>query len=185
MRRGGCCEKEVTPVAVGWQRIEYPKPAEMRAFDQQFRRLAKFYADEDIEPVLIEILRDLDFDITSAREVGMVHRDDTDHYGYARQQGRMLLSHDQGYLNDLTFPLTQHPGAVVLAIKPLTRETISDAFYLLRTVVLPYRELWRGAKILIHKHLEMTIRMRNFDGRVRSNRYRLRGRRPEEWVEAG
>lgn len=154
----------------------------MRAFHQRFRRMARFYADENIEPVLIEILRDLAFDITSAREAGMSHRDDTDHYAYARQQGRRLLSHDQDSLNDRRFPLPQHPGVVVLDIQPLTRDIISDAFYLLRAVVRPYRGFWRGAKILIHKNLEMTIRMRSFDGRAKSNRFRLGGRVAQGWV---
>jgi hypothetical protein len=34
----------------------------MKAFDQRFRRMAKFWADENIELVLGGILLDLDFD---------------------------------------------------------------------------------------------------------------------------
>lgn len=168
-------------MAGSWQRLQDLTGPELRAFDRRFRRVAKFYADENIEPVLIEILRDLGFDIATAREVGLLQRDDTDHYGYARQSNRILLSHDQDFLNDQRFPPQKHPGVVVFDIQPITRDALSDAFYLLKVVVRPYRELWREAKILIHKNLEMTVRNRNFERRRENIRYRLRQRHAEEW----
>jgi len=52
---------------VPWSDIEITE-VELAAFDRGFRRQARFYADENIEPVVIATLRRFGFRITAAAE---------------------------------------------------------------------------------------------------------------------
>jgi predicted nuclease of predicted toxin-antitoxin system len=167
----------------GWMPIKVG-PKELQAFDRGFRLEAKFYADENVELVVVEILRDLGFDVLTASEAGLVHRDDADHFALAHREGRILLTYDRDFLNDRGFPPHRCSGVVVLDIQPLTRQVLEESIYLLKVIVRPYRELWKGSKILIVRDYQMTVWQREHDsGRRTKTRYRPReGRIAEEWV---
>jgi len=169
---------------MSWETIKIEK-REVQAFEQQFRRNAKFYADEDMDSVVIEIMRDLDLNTVTAKEAGLLGRDDAAHLAYAKRQDRILVTRDHDYLDDRKHPPNRCPGVVVLDIHPLTRESLTDALYLLRSVVRPYRQIWTGAKVLIGKESQITVWDRSHaTGRRRKTRYRLvKGRQAQEWLD--
>ncbi|HUI28833.1 MAG TPA: DUF5615 family PIN-like protein [Candidatus Acidoferrales bacterium] len=167
-----------------WNDIEVDK-ATLDAFEREFYRKAKFYTDENIEQVVVEIMRDLKLDVVTANEAGLVHRDDTEHMAYAYKEDRILLTYDKDFLNDREFPPNCCPGLVVLDIQPLSRDVLVDALYLLKTVIAKYRNVWRESKIMIHKNSEMTVWMKErASGKRLRSRYRLSNGKAQEWIKA-
>ena len=166
-----------------WQNIPIDQ-AELKSFDRYFYKEAKFYSDEDVEPVIIEILRDLGFKVQTAREVGLVVRDDTDHIAYAFRHDRILLTKDKDYLDDRKHPNHRNPGVVVLDIEPLSREGLTNVLFLLKMAVRPYREIWRESKILISRDSYVTVWQKAHEtGKRQKIRYRLGPHREaQEWV---
>ena len=166
-----------------WQNIPINEE-ELDSFDKQFRKEAKFYADEDIEPIIIELLRDLHFKVQTAREASLIGHDDADHVAHAFRNNQILLTRDKGYLNDQKHPPHRNPGIVILDVEPMTREVLTNALWILKTVVRPYREIWQGSKILISRDGYITVWQMNYEtGKQQKQRYRF-GRRGEaqEWV---
>jgi predicted nuclease of predicted toxin-antitoxin system len=169
---------------MAWQNIP-TNEAELKSFDKYFHKEAKFYADEDIETVIIELLRDLGFKVQTAAEVGLVGRDDTNHIAYAFRNDRILLTRDKDYLNDRKHPNHRNPGVVVLDIEPMTREGLTNVLFLLKTFVRPYREIWRQSKILISRDSYITVWEKDHKtGKQQKTRYRLGPHREaQEWVQ--
>ena len=168
-----------------WSDIEITE-VELAAFDRGFRRQARFYADENIEPVVIATLRRFGFRITAAAEAGLINRDDADHLAHAHRTDCILLTKDRDFLDNRKYPPSRCPGVVVLDIGPLTRDSLRSAIRLLGAVVRPYRGIWHRSKALIGRDYHMTIWQQEHDtGRWMNRRYRLvDGWRPQEWVEA-
>lgn len=167
-----------------WQNIPISEE-ELRSFDKYFRKKAKFYADADIEPIIIELLRDLKFKVQTAGEAGLTGHDDADHVAHAFRHNRILLTRDRDYLDDRKHPPYRNPGIVVLDIEPMTREGLINALWLLKTVIGPYREIWRESKILISKDGCVTVWQKEFEtGKRQKRRYRLNCHgQIQEWVE--
>lgn len=54
--------------------------------------LIRLYLDEDVRPLLAEILRGRGYDVVSALEVKHIALPDSDHFRFARENGRALLT---------------------------------------------------------------------------------------------
>jgi predicted nuclease of predicted toxin-antitoxin system len=52
----------------------------------------KFYLDEDIKPLLAEMLRARGFDCLAAREAGALTRSDSEQLAFATQQNRTIIT---------------------------------------------------------------------------------------------
>lgn len=52
----------------------------------------RLYLDEDVYPLLANVLRDRGFDAVSAHELGRTSLPDSDHLEYATREGRVLLT---------------------------------------------------------------------------------------------
>jgi hypothetical protein len=55
---------------------------------------ARLYADEDIAPELVEVLRSYHFDIVTARDSGTLNASDDVQLCRATDEGRILISHN-------------------------------------------------------------------------------------------
>lgn len=168
---------------MGWENVSVSEE-ELRSFDRYFRKEAKFYADEDVEPILIELLRDLGFKVQTAGDAGLVGRDDADHVAYAFRSDRILLTRDRDYLNDRKYPPHRCPGIVVLDIEPMSREGLVNVLWVLKRAVRPYREVWRQSKILISRDGYVTVWQKELEtGRRSKFRFRLGPHgQVQEWV---
>jgi len=167
-----------------WETIAMARE-DIATFDRMFRREAKFYAEDSIEQVVIDILRDLGFKVISSREAGLSGHDDADHLAYASRENRILLTKDKDFLNDRKHSPFESPGMIVLNIDPLNRESLEDVLYVLKFVIKPYREIWHKSKVLISKDRQITVWQREHKtSRWQSTRYRLsRSGQAQEWVE--
>ncbi len=99
----------------------------------------------------------------------------------ARKERRILLTHDEHFLDDRRFPLALSPGIIVMR-RPHDTDALASLVELLVDVFRPYGETWEKQKILLSPSGEVTNRLREFKtGRITETRYRLSpGRGPEE-----
>ena len=78
----------------------------------------KLYADENVDPYLIDFLRDAKVNVQSAVKLGFSGRGDRFHFAEAKRRGRSLLTHDREYLDHSKFPFNQMRGVVILGAQP-------------------------------------------------------------------
>src|SRR5262249_60115971 len=71
-----------------------------------FRRsnATRFFADENIEPWVVWLMRRNDLDVVTARELGTVGHDDQAVFSAAWRLKRVIVTHDFDFMNDTAFP---------------------------------------------------------------------------------
>ena len=58
----------------------------------------RFHLDEHIDPAIADGLRRRDIDVTTTVEAGLREAEDDEHLAFAREEGRVIVTHDQGFL---------------------------------------------------------------------------------------
>jgi hypothetical protein len=168
-----------------WVRAELPPQEIIDGFVAAMRQRARWLLDENLDPALADTLRALRWNTTTAREAGLVGHDDTDVFAYAWREDRVILTKDDGYLDDRRFPSHRNPGVVVLPDEAGDFAAFVSAMRMVLAVVGPTRELWRGTKIAVDRGGVVTVVLREFDtGKM--TRMRLRSNDAgdlEEWVD--
>ena len=106
----------------------------------------KLYLDEDVDPLLAEVLRDRGLDCISTHESGNRGQTDFDQLGFATRQERAILTFN---VKDFV-PLAQE---FATAGRSHNGIIVSDH--------LPFRELLRRILILLHKqaHDDLTDKL--------------------------
>lgn len=74
----------------------------------------KLYADENIRYGIVKVLRLQGINIKHASEVGLINKDDSTHFQYAKETNRWLLTTDRHFLNHNKFPFEQIKGIVIV-----------------------------------------------------------------------
>jgi len=156
---------------MGWKPI-FADEQEARAFRRNSAKKARFQLDESIDPVVADILRNRGFNVRSAGETGLTGHPDEDHLAAAKRENRILLTHDEDFLNNRRFPPSGNPGLVVLAGGSGSTDALADSLQVVVSLVAPYREVWRGAKIKITQDGHITIWNHDAEtGHYRARRY--------------
>ena len=101
----------------------------------------RFYADNNVERVIVEHLRNSNIDVLWISEVSELERqqDDAFHYRKAAQLNRYLLTRDLDFWDDQKHSLMKSPGVVII-----TTSDIEAAKYLpllLRKLISDYNPL--------------------------------------------
>jgi predicted nuclease of predicted toxin-antitoxin system len=84
----------------------------------------------------------------AASELSLRGRSDEEQLAAATRNDRILVTHDDDFLNDRCFPPSGNPGLVAIAGSGESTEELTAALEILFTLIAPYRELWREAKII-------------------------------------
>jgi hypothetical protein len=104
------------------------------------------YLDEDVDPLLAQVLRDRGFDCISAREARNLGQSDREQLAFASSQGRAILTFN------------------VRDFVRLAAESVVSGHHHSGVVVsdhLPFRELLRRVLVLLqrHAHTDLTNRL--------------------------
>src|SRR3990172_5841635 len=99
---------------VAWYRLDYKRPRRDEA--EKLLKIARFYADHDIDASIVWMLRHKECDVKTASEIGAEQQPDIFHYRRAFKEKRVLLTHDKGYLNNEDYPLLQTRGVIIFNI---------------------------------------------------------------------
>ena len=61
--------------------------------------MLKFYTDENVHVSVAKALKERGVDIITARDAGMLHKNDEAQLAFAEKQKRVLVTHDQDFLS--------------------------------------------------------------------------------------
>lgn len=93
------------------------------------------YLDENVPPLVANVLRNERMDIVSAYEVGMVGKDDEEQLRYAAANGRAILTFDQKHFRPLYdawwFAGRTHSG--IILSREFKMDEIADLLRLIAT----------------------------------------------------
>ncbi len=166
-----------------WKRIEINE-AELKAFKQEFAKKARFYLDESVDPIVADALRAAGLNVKTVHQLGLMGHPDENQFAAAQAEDRILLTHDEDFLNDSRFPPHRNPGVVVLPGGSGDYALVAEAIKTLQVLIAPYRELWRGSKVRIGADGHITVWGYEADtGRRSERKYKMGGTGPAcKWV---
>ena len=81
---------------------------------------AALYLDEDMDVLIAAILRNKGFNVQTARDAGMLERDDADHFAYAAERELVMVTHNREDFKRLfeQYALEERPhSGVVTALR--------------------------------------------------------------------
>lgn len=143
---------------------------------------AKLYADEDIEPAVVEFLNSRGVNVVSALDLGHIQKPDTFHAAFAFKKKRFVLTRNaKHFLDDRLLPFHSTHG--VIAITGDMSDTRAYAASLSRVLdLVPYGEVYTGMKILCATQY-VTVRLISAAGRTTTQRFKFTGDGLFQWIE--
>lgn len=108
-----------------WQKITNPTHKEIKEYEADFEkehgfkysRKPRYFADENIGQGVTELIRELGGNITDVWEQGMLGFKDDLVWRFARKERRIILSHDDDFMDERMFPIRECHGYVVFPHK--------------------------------------------------------------------
>ena len=97
-----------------WRPLKDPDPEESAAFLKAFRKKARFLVDESLGIGVTQYLRKAGWNVKDVSEVGLSGHSDEDVLAFAERDDRILLTHDEDFLDDRSFPPHRNPGVIIL-----------------------------------------------------------------------
>lgn len=167
-----------------WQPISEPSDDEIKEIVRENRGKAKFLIDENLGAEVTRLLRDEGWNATDIFELNMTGQPDENVFAAARKHDRILLTHDDDFLDDRLFPPRLSPGIVILPGAEGDKRALLSAIYRMLSIVGRLRELWRSTKIIIATDGTWTVlTYEQSVGRVNKSRYRFPKNRMEVWED--
>lgn len=161
-----------------WEPIDVTDD-EVRAATQLFAKRTRILIDENIPKEVADFLRGRGHNVTTVEEAGLAGHPDENVLGLAQKEDRLVLTHDDDFLDDRKFPPHRNPGVVVLPGGNGDQDALALALLDYMTVFGPYRETTRNSKIVMQKGRVIKLTSRNFEsGAMETNYFRLRIRGP-------
>ena len=94
----------------------------------------RFHLDENVDPIIAGALRRHGIDVTTTVEAGLRTASDKEHLQFARQERRVIVTHDDDFLR-MASKDQEHPG---IAYCHLEARTIGE---IIRSLILIYEVL--------------------------------------------
>ena len=158
---------------MAWKPLEIP-PKEEKAYIESLRlaKHTKFLVDENVAEYIAEDLREIwNANIEFAADVGLKGKDDSAVFAYAWRKKRVLLTHDDDFLDDTRFPANRNPGVVILPGGSGQEHRLERALYIVVDLIGRDPNRWRGAKLVIGANGEVDCkRLDRSKGRIKRTR---------------
>jgi len=158
---------------MSWKRLPELEPCAIEEFGRRFKKKARFLVDESAGSGLARALRDFGWNAVFVDEVGLGGHSDEDVFGFGWKEDRVILTHDEDFMDDLRFPFHRNPGVVILPGASGEPGFIEAVRSVLSTIG-HFRGAYRGEKVVISSDQVWTVK--GFDkarGRHYSSRYRF------------
>jgi predicted nuclease of predicted toxin-antitoxin system len=166
-----------------WTKVDLPAQEEIDAFVTRFQKKARFLVDESVGREAAKVIRSLGWNVKYVEDVSLQGRADEDVFAFAWKDDRILLTHDADFLNDRRFPPHRNPGVVIVPGGNGNEKALLRALAFILSVIAPFREGYRGTKMIVHSDGNWTIVMQD-DQTGMMDRIRMRSRRNgpiEKW----
>jgi hypothetical protein len=168
-----------------WRPIPEPTKADLGDLHRSMKK-ARFLVDENLGEGVADIVRGKGFNVQFVADAGLRRHDDSDVFAYAWRTDRLLLTHDDGFLNDRKYPPHRNRGIVVLPGGSGETEPLYRALWWALSIVGTYSDNCVFTKIRISPEGEWTVgAWDKAVGRHRVTRYRIpKNGRVLEWIDA-
>src|SRR5207253_9271354 len=95
----------------------------------------RFHLDEHVDPAIATALRRAGIDVTTTNKAGLRTRDDEAHLRFGRDERRVIVTRDQGFLR-LASSMLEHSGIAFYTANQSIREII-EGLILIHEAMLP------------------------------------------------
>ena len=128
---------------MAWEKIENRTDKEFKDYKADFEkehgfkysRKPRYFVDENLGKGVTELLRDLGGNVTDAWEQGMLGYKDERIWRFARKKRRIILSHDDDFMDERKYPIRECYGYVVLPHKAGGEQALTQKLVQLHEVV--------------------------------------------------
>jgi len=166
---------------MAWRDLEVPTDEVIRQLDLEFRGKIRFLVDENAGEGVADALRQMGFNSRSARELGLAGRSDEDVFAAAWRENRVIITHDDDFLNNRRFPHHRNPGVVVIRPGADGRDDNGLTRCLVLTTMLgaEHAAFFRGTKIEFTSDETYTVLAQGTKVKYRWKR----GENPQIWED--
>jgi predicted nuclease of predicted toxin-antitoxin system len=103
------------------ERIPYPSKDELKEHQEQFKkrhgfdftRKARYFVDESLGVHTTALIREWGHNVKDVHDVGIAGQPDENVFQYAQRHRRIILTHDDDFLNNSVFPLKGCHGIAI------------------------------------------------------------------------
>lgn len=131
--------------------------AELKMIEKEIYGKARFLVDENMGSEIALLVRNSGWNTEFVCDVGLRGHDDSDVMAYAWRKSRIILTHDDDFLDDQKFPFNRNPGVIVLPQTPSARVMVRIIGQVLN-IVGNYTRMFRHPKINITEDGHWTVR---------------------------
>jgi len=160
-----------------WKEVRTLTKDEATKFASQYKRKSKFLVDENLGYGTYEVLRDLGWNAKFVSEVNLSGKSDENIYQYSFKHNRIILTHDEDFLNNQQFPYYCNPGVIIFPGGDGNVTVLERSIADMLVVIAPFREIYKGAKIIFYADREFKIMSAHKDGYIRTSRYKFIGKK--------
>jgi predicted nuclease of predicted toxin-antitoxin system len=89
---------------MAWKLVPTPSDKDLRELRREYRGKVRFLVDENAGPEVAEFLRSSGFNVKYVDEVGLCGHSDEDVFAFAWKEKRLIVTHDQDFLDNRRFP---------------------------------------------------------------------------------
>jgi len=165
-----------------WQKIPFQRPT--REDRKRLFGKVRFYADQNLDASIVEVLRHYGHDVITAQEKGHHQQPDDYHYRWAHKAKRVLLTHDKDYLDHDRFPLSQTRGVIVFNVDTTDIGALARAVEVVHTILAGLGPILDECKIRLNADYTLTFYSRvPVDGyEIEPTRYKLDQNGRDIWI---
>ena len=156
-----------------WIPLLEPTKEETSWLLREFKRKARFLVDENLGFGTTELLRAANWNVKDVSEVELKGRPDESVLAYAYRNDRVLLTHDDDFLDNRKFPLKQNAGIIVLPGASGPENTLVRALGGMLSIIGQFHKLYRQTKIRIAEDGTMTFTHYGETGGIETVRYKF------------
>jgi predicted nuclease of predicted toxin-antitoxin system len=138
-----------------WKRI--PEPTKDELSEILYERKAKFLVDESLGRGTTEFLRQNKVNVRDVWELGINGKSDEMVYTRAKKGKRVLLTHDEDFLDNRKYPLNASYGIIILPGGSGSENILLEALSGVIGYIWPFGDLFRESKTVISSQGEWTI----------------------------
>lgn len=145
---------------------------------------SRFLIDENVDVRVVSYLKRQRYNVKTVAQAGLRHRDDQDVLAAAWREDRILITHDDDFLDESRYPPHRNPGVIILPGGSGDADTLDIALKIITSVVGTTREVWRGSTVRISNDFLISIRIKDYlTGARVTYKAMYDGQHAYEWVD--
>ena len=168
-----------------WKKRRWASKVEIAAYNKAHRKKAKFLLDENVDINVAFQMREYGLNVKHVDEVGLGGRADKDVFTFARKEDRVILTHDDDFMDNRQLPIKLSPGVVKIPGGSGDEEALFNAVFQIIGMFGGRRDFYKKTKISITSEGAWAIHKFNQKkGKIEKIRWDFpKNGPPMEWVE--